>query len=148
MTEHITHTASDIPETVATYLRLRGLKPSSKSWKRKRRIADDDDNAPFTPGRDPGSLGAVSCTVEELHEGGDHWVVVGRVVALHESTSAPAKQPLIFFRSRYAQLKRVEKPRHAPDEAWSNDAILIYHDEWTMGDDPPQEEHIRAHVWG
>lgn len=58
MTEHITHTASDIPETVATYLRLRGLKPSSKSWKRKRRIADDDENAPFTPGRDPGSLGA------------------------------------------------------------------------------------------
>ncbi|WP_243228427.1 DUF721 domain-containing protein [Microbacterium sp. CIAB417] len=59
MTEHITHTASEIPETVATYLRLRGLKPSSKNWKRKRRIADDDENAPFTPGRDPGSLGAV-----------------------------------------------------------------------------------------
>ena len=51
--------ASDVPETVATYLRLRGLKPSSKSWKRKRRIRDDDDNAPFTPGRDPGVLGAV-----------------------------------------------------------------------------------------
>lgn len=50
---------ADIPETVATYLRLRGLAPSSKSWKRKRRIADDDDNAPFTPGRDPGVLGAV-----------------------------------------------------------------------------------------
>ncbi|UYO97155.1 DciA family protein [Microbacterium sp. M28] len=59
MTEHITHTAAEIPETVATYLRLRGLKPSSKNWKRKRRIADDDENAPFTPGRDPGSLGAV-----------------------------------------------------------------------------------------
>lgn len=51
--------ASDVPETVATYLRLRGLTPSSKSWKRKRRIAVDDDNAPFTPGRDPGALGAV-----------------------------------------------------------------------------------------
>ncbi|WP_460801874.1 DciA family protein [Microbacterium sp. GXF6406] len=46
------------PETVATYLRLRGLKPSSSSWKRKKRIVDDD-NAPFTPGRDPGTLGAV-----------------------------------------------------------------------------------------
>ena len=51
--------SSDVPETVATYLRLRGLAPSSKSWKRKRRIRDDDDNAPFTPGRDPGALGAV-----------------------------------------------------------------------------------------
>src|SRR5690606_19589025 len=51
--------ASETPETVATYLRLRGLQPSSKSWKRKRRIRDDDENAPFTPGRDPGALGAV-----------------------------------------------------------------------------------------
>src|SRR5690606_39613033 len=51
--------ASGVPETVATYLRLRGLKPSSKNWKRKRRISDDDENAPFTPGRDPGALGAV-----------------------------------------------------------------------------------------
>lgn len=49
----------DVPETVATYLRLRGLQPSSSSWKRKRRIVVDDDNAPFTPGRDPGVLGAV-----------------------------------------------------------------------------------------
>lgn len=47
----------DVPETVATYLRLRGLKPSSKNWRRKRRI--DDDNQPFTPGRDPGALGEV-----------------------------------------------------------------------------------------
>ena len=51
--------ASETPETVATYLRLRGLAPSSKTWKRKRRIVTDDDNAPFTPGRDPGPLGAV-----------------------------------------------------------------------------------------
>lgn len=50
--------ASDAPETVSTYLRLRGLKPSPNSWKRKRRIRDDD-NAPFTPGRDPGTLGDV-----------------------------------------------------------------------------------------
>lgn len=48
-----------VPETVSTYLRLRGLQPSSASWKRKRRLAQDDDNAPFTPGRDPGSLGEV-----------------------------------------------------------------------------------------
>lgn len=48
-----------VPETVATYLRLRGLKPSNRNWKRKRRLAADDDNAPFMPGRDPGVLGDV-----------------------------------------------------------------------------------------
>lgn len=61
MTQHITAAsvaADDIPETVATYLRLRGLKPSTKNWKRKRRLTDDA-NAPFTPGRDPGMLGSV-----------------------------------------------------------------------------------------
>lgn len=49
--------ASGVPETVATYLRLRGLQPSSRSWKRKRRIVEDDENQPFTPGRDPRALG-------------------------------------------------------------------------------------------
>ncbi len=33
----------DVPETVATYLRLRGLKPSSKNWKRKKRLVDDEN---------------------------------------------------------------------------------------------------------
>lgn len=50
-------TEPETPETVATYLRLRGLKPSAKNWKRKRRLVDDDDNQPFSPGRDPGTLG-------------------------------------------------------------------------------------------
>ncbi|MET2011247.1 DciA family protein [Microbacterium chocolatum] len=46
--------APDVPETVATYLRLRGLEPSSASWRRKkRRRRDDDENQPFTAGRDP-----------------------------------------------------------------------------------------------
>lgn len=55
MTEH---DEPDVPETIATYLRLRGLKPSSKNWKRKKRLVDDE-NAPFMAGRDPGTLGDV-----------------------------------------------------------------------------------------
>ncbi len=51
---------ADLPETVATYLRLRGLQPSPNSWRRRRRRrSDDDENAPFTPGRDPHGLGDV-----------------------------------------------------------------------------------------
>ena len=48
-----------IPETVSTYLRLRGLEPSARSFRRKRRRIADDDNAPFTPGRDPKGVGDV-----------------------------------------------------------------------------------------
>ncbi|WP_461471911.1 DciA family protein [Microbacterium sp. HJ5] len=49
-----------VPETVATYLRLRGLEPSARSFRKKRRRrGDDDENAPFTAGRDPRGVGDV-----------------------------------------------------------------------------------------
>lgn len=52
--------SAPIPETVATYLRLRGLEPSARAFRRKRRrYVDDDENAPFTPGRDPRGIGDV-----------------------------------------------------------------------------------------
>lgn len=95
----------------------------------------------------PGSLGALSCTIDAMHEGGDHLIVVGRVIALHEDDSPANARPLIFFRSQYAELRRRPDIEPAPDVAWSNDAILIYHDEWTMGEDAPPEEHVRAHIW-
>ena len=46
-------TSSAVPETVATYLRLRGLEPSARSFRKRRRRYEDDDNLPFSPGRDP-----------------------------------------------------------------------------------------------
>lgn len=47
----------EIPETMATYLRLRGLEAPKGSRRRRRRVNEDDDNAPFAPGRDPKGLG-------------------------------------------------------------------------------------------
>ncbi|BDV29344.1 DUF721 domain-containing protein [Microbacterium terricola] len=56
--------AEVIPETVATYLRLRGLEPSARAYrKKKRRRTADDENAPFTAGRDPRGLGDVLAVV-------------------------------------------------------------------------------------
>ncbi len=53
-------TSPEIPETIATYLRLRGLEPSPRGFrKRRRRRVVDDDNAPFAPGRDPHGVGDV-----------------------------------------------------------------------------------------
>jgi flavin reductase (DIM6/NTAB) family NADH-FMN oxidoreductase RutF len=49
-----------------------------------------------------GCTAAVGCSVETIHEGGDHWIVVGRVLALHRDDSAAA--PLVFWRGRYASL--------------------------------------------
>ncbi|WP_394280198.1 DUF721 domain-containing protein [Microbacterium sp.] len=48
---------ADVPETMATYLRLRGLEPSAAKKRRKKRRETDEDNLPFAPGRDPKGLG-------------------------------------------------------------------------------------------
>lgn len=48
-----------VPETIATYLRLRGLEPSPGAKRRRRRFDPDDENQPFTSGRDPKGVGDV-----------------------------------------------------------------------------------------
>ncbi|WP_434811934.1 DUF721 domain-containing protein [Microbacterium sp. bgisy189] len=47
------------PETIATYLRLRGLEPSARARRKRRRRGDDDEHQPFTKGRDPHGVGDV-----------------------------------------------------------------------------------------
>lgn len=50
----------ELPESMATYLRLRGLEPSPYRRKRRqRRSADSEENVPFTAGRDPHGVGDV-----------------------------------------------------------------------------------------
>jgi flavin reductase (DIM6/NTAB) family NADH-FMN oxidoreductase RutF len=48
-----------------------------------------------------GCLAWLECAVHDLVEGGDHTIVVGRVVA---GTLGGADPPLIFFRGRYCRL--------------------------------------------
>ncbi|MFC8680800.1 DUF721 domain-containing protein [Microbacterium ureisolvens] len=48
-----------VPETIATYLRLRGLEPSARSYRKRRQRTEDDENIPFAPGRDPRGVGDV-----------------------------------------------------------------------------------------
>lgn len=49
-----------------------------------------------------GVLGYVDCQIHTVHEAGDHYVVIGRVLALDltEPDSAEA-QPLLFFQGKY-----------------------------------------------
>jgi 3-hydroxy-9,10-secoandrosta-1,3,5(10)-triene-9,17-dione monooxygenase reductase component len=49
----------------------------------------------------PGSLAWIDCSLELIHEAGDHELVIGRVVGL----AAGSGQPLVFYRSKYAELK-------------------------------------------
>lgn len=49
-----------------------------------------------------GAMGWMICDVEALHPGGDHQIVVGRVLAMSVLPELPA--PLVFFQSRYLGL--------------------------------------------
>lgn len=47
----------------------------------------------------PGILGYVDCSIHRVHEAGDHYVVIGRVLDL-DLTDAPG-EPLLFFEGAY-----------------------------------------------
>ena len=49
-----------------------------------------------------GSAAALSCLVEAIYEGGDHWIVVGRVAAFQRREDGVA--PLVFHGGRYVGL--------------------------------------------
>ncbi|MBI2200522.1 MAG: flavin reductase family protein [Armatimonadetes bacterium] len=80
-----------------------------------------------------GCVAAAGCAIDRTVEAGDHWIVVGRVIALHEGD--PTARPLVFFGGRYRRLAELEVP--VPPEEWSNDAVHIYYDEWSGTDLSP-----------
>lgn len=112
---------------------------------------DKDDITRLHPGPVapliPGALVSLSCALEEIHEGGDHLIVVGRVLEIHEPEGGNPRPPLIFHRSNYGSL--VARARPTADEiSWSNDAIRIYHDEWSVNaEEMLEEEYVRAQLW-
>jgi flavin reductase (DIM6/NTAB) family NADH-FMN oxidoreductase RutF len=68
---------------------------------------------------------ALACRVEEQMPGGDHWIVLGRVLAVH--LGAEPRQPLLFYAGTYRQLAPQEAP--APDLA-DEVPVQIFYDPW------------------
>jgi flavin reductase (DIM6/NTAB) family NADH-FMN oxidoreductase RutF len=50
-----------------------------------------------------GSLAALMCEKQIVHDGGDHLLVVGRVVALHQGVEP--HYPLLFFKGKYRSME-------------------------------------------
>jgi 3-hydroxy-9,10-secoandrosta-1,3,5(10)-triene-9,17-dione monooxygenase reductase component len=55
-----------------------------------------------------GCAAAVGCAIETIHEGGDHWIVVGRVLDLYQMEGA--HEPLVFFGGRYTTVRAAPPP--------------------------------------
>ncbi len=73
-----------------------------------------------------GVLTWIDCTVESVLDGGDHWIVVGRVNALGDSAGDDGLvRPLLFYRGAYA----------ATEEAEPTPGILDNLITWSRADD-------------
>src|SRR5882757_345531 len=67
----------------------------------------------------PGALAQFECERYALHDGGDHLILVGRVLALGRPAGS-ASHPLVFFSGRYHQ---IDRPRQGASE---NDEWLLH----------------------
>ncbi|MGW1682681.1 3-hydroxy-9,10-secoandrosta-1,3,5(10)-triene-9,17-dione monooxygenase reductase subunit [Saccharopolyspora sp. NPDC002376] len=71
-----------------------------------------------------GALTWIDCTVEAVHEAGDHYIVIGRVSCLGETT---AERPLLFYRGAYAGLGPTSQPPPPDLEAFLTG---LHPDDW------------------
>jgi flavin reductase (DIM6/NTAB) family NADH-FMN oxidoreductase RutF len=75
---------------------------------RGRPLEDQLEGVPYRPGPVTGApildgaLSALECRTTAVHDGGDHSIVVGEVLAA--TTLRPHQQPLVFFGGRYRRL--------------------------------------------
>lgn len=82
-----------------------------------------------------GSLSALSCRVTEIFEGGDHIIVLARVVGLR--VDEPEGRPLLYYRGRYASLEPHEASPPQSPELISSDQIRAYYGEWAHEENDP-----------
>ncbi len=73
-----------------------------------------------------GCTGAIACRLHEVIEGGDHYIVIGRVIGLYQSPEP--RRPLLFFAGTYRHLEEVAVP--APDLAEEPMPVQIFYDPW------------------
>jgi flavin reductase (DIM6/NTAB) family NADH-FMN oxidoreductase RutF len=81
-----------------------GQQPASNRF--AARGEDRFANQPWAPGQTGvpllgGSLVSFECQRESLHEAGDHFILVGRVV---RAQFEPHRDPLLYFRGKYRRL--------------------------------------------
>ena len=76
--------------------------------------------APSGSPRLDGVLTWIDCTVESVLDGGDHWIVVGRVIALGDQDD---ERPLLFYRGAYTATEEAEPTPGILDNliTWSRD---------------------------
>ena len=74
-----------------------------------------------------GSLASIGCAVDDVLDGGDHRLFLGRVLAVHRG--AGQLSPLLFFGGRYHRLPEPERAPRDPVEVWRPEEVQIFYGE-------------------
>ncbi len=83
---------------------------------------------PFAGGpRLEGASATVGCEVDRRHDGGDHWLVVGRVLDVHVGVTP--HYPLVFFRGEYRELAR-DHVTEAPEIELGGESAQVFYESW------------------
>lgn len=84
---------------------------------------------PWTGGpRLEGCAAALGCQLYQKLEGGDHWIIIGEVLALHMGVEP--RNPLIFHAGMYRKLDRKEKEPAPPDLDGGKADVSVFLDPW------------------
>ncbi|MBK6910351.1 MAG: flavin reductase family protein [bacterium] len=75
-----------------------------------------------------GVLAAIGCSVDQALDGGDHYIIVGRVLALHRGIEP--LHPLLYFKSRYYDLSG-KLNQAAPDREDLGGDAQLFLDPWS-----------------
>lgn len=75
-----------------------------------------------------GALASVNCTMHQVVDGGDHWLVIGQVMDLHQGIEP--HRPLLFFKGTYRAVDfSISTP--APDLAEvTHEPAHVFYDSW------------------
>ena len=92
-----------------------------------------------------GSLGGLSCRVTQQVDGGDHVVMLARVIGLR--LDDPPGDPLLYYRGKYAALtERVAGPAESP-ELQTAAHFQIYYGDWEPEDEANQGPGAPGSSW-
>lgn len=82
------------------------------------------------------SVASLGCRLDRSVDAGDHWIMLGRVVALHEGD--PSARPLVFFSGRYRRLSELDVG--APPGSLGDEAVQIHYGEWGEAEHPHRRD--------
>lgn len=92
---------------------------------------DHDGGAPTIGG----CVASIQCALERVLDGGDHSIVLGRVLSVR--ADATDKRPLLFYAGKYRRLAEHDGDHLPAPDPWLHGAARLYFSEW---DSPPEPE--------